>query len=372
MKAIRYASQLINTPHKEKSRLSRWVDVTKIEMKTFLGICMWMGLTPFPSIANYWSKNLIYQSNISQFMCRNRFEILLRTFHCSNNNDCPRGDRLFKVRYLIDSLLDKYKIAVIPEEHMCIDELIIPFVERLSFRQYIKNKHHRYGIKIFKLCIQNAYTIGFRVYTGRESEPGVEVSTKIVMEMSEEYLDFGRTVYTDNWYTSVNLAHKLLSRSTNLVGALRSNRKHNPQDVVKYKLKKGEIIPQKSNTALLVLKWKDKRDVLMLSIKHEDNVQHIQNRMGPVISKPEVVLDYNRGKGLVDVSDLMALYHSPLRQSMKWYRKVAFELLLNTSVFNALVLYNKVNNCNMSVTEFRQSIVLRMIEKPNDTEHEKI
>lgn len=360
----RYASQLISTPHKSKSRLTRWENVTKKEMLTFLGICMWMGLTTFPSIASYWSKKLTYQFSIPQYMCRNRFELLLRTFHCSNNVECPKGDRLFKVRDLIDSLVDKYKCAMIPEEHMCIDESIIPFVGRLSFRQYIKNKHHRYGIKIFKLCIQDAYTIGFRVYTGREAEPGVEVSTKIVMEMSEEYLDFGRTLYTDNWYTSINLAHKLLSRSTNLVGTLRANRKHNPQDVVKHKLKKGEIVAQKSNTGILILKWKDKRDVLMLSTKHEDNIRQIQTKIGTEVGKPEVVLDYNRGKGLVDVSDLRSSYHTPLRRSMKWYRKVAFEVLLNTSVINALILYNKVNNCNMSVTEFRESIILSMIEKP--------
>jgi len=69
-------------------------------------------------------------------MCRNRFEILLRTFHCSNNNKCPRGDRLYKVRDLIDSLIENYKFAMIPEEKICIDESNIPFVGQLSFKQY--------------------------------------------------------------------------------------------------------------------------------------------------------------------------------------------------------------------------------------------
>lgn len=64
------------------------------------------------------------------------------------------------------------------------------------------------------------------------------------------------------------------------------------------------------------------------------------------------------------MSDLRSSYHTPLRRSMKWYKKVAFEVLLNTSVINALILYNKVNNCNMSMTEFRESIILSMIEKP--------
>lgn len=246
-------------------------------------------------------------------------------------------DRLYKVRDLIDSLVEKYKWAMIPEEkNVYCNESIIPFVGRLSFKQYIKNKHHRYGIKIFIPCIQNAYTIGFRIYGGGEAEQGVEVSTKIVMEMSEEYLDFAHIIYTNNWYTSVNLVHKLLSRSTNLVRTLRSNRKHKSLEVIYKKLKKGETVAQKSNTGILVLKWKDKRDVLMLSTKHNDDVRHVENRGGKMISKPEVVLDYNNGKGIVDVCDLRSSYHTPLRRSLKWYRKVAFEVLFNTSVVNAL------------------------------------
>lgn len=110
----------------------------------------------------------------------------------------------------------------------------------------------------------------------------------------------------------------------------------------------------------------------MLSTKHGGNVVRKENRMGTLISKPQIVLDYNQGKSLVDVSDLRASYHTPLRRSLKWYRKVAFEVLLNTSVINALVLYNKVNNCNMSVTDFRNSIIMSMIKKPGDIENENM
>jgi len=81
------------------------------------------------------------------------------------------------------------------------------------------------------------------------------------MELAEDYLDKGRTMYTDNWYTSVTLANQLLNRSTNLVGTLRSNRKFNPVSVVKAKLKKGEIMSSQSQKNIVVLKWKDKRDV---------------------------------------------------------------------------------------------------------------
>ncbi|CAI6357273.1 unnamed protein product [Macrosiphum euphorbiae] len=91
----RYARNLLLTPRAPKSRLSKWVDVDIPEIKTFLGIVMWMGLNPLPSLARYWCKNEMYQSHIPKYMTRNRFELLLRTFHCSNNQTCPRGDRLY-------------------------------------------------------------------------------------------------------------------------------------------------------------------------------------------------------------------------------------------------------------------------------------
>lgn len=275
-----------------------------------------MGLNPLPSLASYWSKNEMYQTYIPQYMTRNRFELLLRTFHCSNNQTCPRGDRLFKVHGLVDMLVSKYKLCNIPGENLCIDESVIPFVGRLSFRQYIKNKRHRYGIKVFKLCINDRYTVGFKIYAGQESIPGEAVSTKIEMELAADYLDEGRTMFTDNWYTSVSLARELLSRSTNLVGTLRSNRKFNPKDVINAKLKKGEIKSSQNENNIVVTKWKDKLDVLMLSTKHKDNLVVTSNKRAQKLFKPQMVLDYNKAKGFVDISDLRGSYHSPLRRSL--------------------------------------------------------
>lgn len=77
------------------------------------------------------------------------------------------------------------------------------------------------------MCVKDAYTIGFRVYAGKEATPGLEILTKIITEITHEYLNFGRTVYTDNWCTSVNLAHQLFDNYTHLVGILRNNRKQN-------------------------------------------------------------------------------------------------------------------------------------------------
>lgn len=71
-----------------------------------------------------------------------------------------------------------------------------------------------------------------------------------------------------------------------------------------------------------------------------------------------MVTFYNASKKSVDQLDQMASYRSPLRKSIKWYRKVAFELLLNTSVINAHIVYNKVINTNVNIQDFRKCIIL--------------
>lgn len=145
----RYAMSLLTSNISPHSRLKKWEEVTIDEIKTFLGILLWMGLSPQPTLASYWTKDTLYASNIPDFVKIKRFELILRNFHCCNNNMCPPGDRLYKIKELLDMLMAKYKFACSPKESMCIDESIVPFVGRLSFKQYIQNKRHRYGIKIF-------------------------------------------------------------------------------------------------------------------------------------------------------------------------------------------------------------------------------
>jgi len=70
----------------------------------------------------------------------------------------------------------------------------------------------------------------------------------------ETFINLGRCLYIDNWYSSVELAEKLLKENTHMVGTLRANRRRNPPDVIGKKLKKGDLIAQQSNSNIVVLK----------------------------------------------------------------------------------------------------------------------
>lgn len=53
----------------------------------------------------------------------------------------------------------------------------------------------------------------------------------------------------------------------------------------------------------------------------------------------------------------MATYSCPLQKSVKWYRKLAFEFLLNTALVNAYIVYGEVTGKTIGINEFRVEIV---------------
>lgn len=363
----RYAAQCKNKNILRKSRIQKWVDTNLEEIERFLGIIMWMGLYQLPSIQAYWQTSFLYFNKIRSLMSRNRFQLLLKMLHF-NDNEGVVQNRLHKINPLIEKLISRFQAAVIPDEEVCIDETLVPFRGRLSFRQYIKNKRHKFGIKLFKLCVTKGYTYNLSVYCGNEKTEGQPVSTAVVMSLMNNLLDKGRTLYTDNYYTSVGLAHCLSERKTHLVGTLRANRKLNPKDVVTKKLQKNEVVAAESDTGVVILKWKDKRDVLVLSTKHTDNLVAVRQKGGEV-RKPEIIADYNKCKAFIDLSDQMKAYGTALRRGVKWYRKLAIELLAGTAVVNAYILHQEVANDKMSITKFKELLIEEMIRIPATETH---
>lgn len=272
-----YATQFLSSGEHipKSSRIHAWEPTSAPEMKKFVGILAYMGIVRLPSIRDYWStKKLFRVSVLSTVMSRNRFEMLLKFWH--------------KLEPLITSLLLKFQQSYTPGPVFCIDESLVPFRGRLIIKQYIPQKAHKNGVKVFKLCCSNGYTWNMKMYSGRERNVDCTVPTKIVMDLSEKLLDQGRTAVTDNYYTSIELANKLLRRKTHLLGTLRVNRKGNPTDVTKNKLKVGEIIGKENSYGICVMKWRDKRDVLMLSTKHSTNTISVNRRTGTV-DKPIAV-----------------------------------------------------------------------------------
>ena len=141
----RYATQtLANRSLPKFARMNKWVETDQKEMKKLFGLILWMGFVRLNSIEKYWSKNTLFRQDVPRAtMSRNRFQLLLSVLHFSNNETAESGNRLAKIQPLIDMLRKNFQNLFCPEEDVVIDETLVPWKARLTFRQYIPNKTHR-------------------------------------------------------------------------------------------------------------------------------------------------------------------------------------------------------------------------------------
>ena len=216
-------------------------------------------------------------------------------WHFSNNEDSPKNERTFKMKVFLHLVLSQFIAANKSGENIVIDKSMILFRGRLKFRQqYMPGKAHKFGIKLFKVCDPKCYTYRIIVYPGKSETVSTNLTTDTVMKLVQD-IDAGRTVCTDNYYTNLHLANQLLDRRTHLNGTLRATGKGLPKSVMSAKLKKGEVIGLENSSGIVVIKWKDKRNVYFLSTKHEDVQVNTgkQNKQKENIAKPEAIMCYN-------------------------------------------------------------------------------
>lgn len=69
-------------------------------------------------------------------------------------------------------------------------------------------------------------------------------------------------------------------------------------------------------------------------------MNEVQMKRGKKI-KPNAIIDYNHGKGLIEQ---IGSYHTCLRKGVKWYRKIAFDIICNTALINAFSLVQNFYN----------------------------
>ncbi|XP_064598403.1 piggyBac transposable element-derived protein 4-like [Liolophura sinensis] len=253
---------------------------------------------------------------------------------------------------------------------------MVPWKGRLSFKQYLPNKPDRFELKLYVLCEGNSgYISRYEVYTGKnytpnpgadEDEQSQGHSYNVVMGLLKkcDFLNKGYNLYTDNYYTSPRLFQDLHASATNAVVTVRMNRKEMPIAIKNAKLKKGEAIFRQRDS-IVALKWKDKRDVAMLSTKHWPTFTITEKRersTGDLIVIPTCILEYNKYMGGLDRADQLSKYYTITRKCIKWWKKLAMHII-NMVVTNAYLLYVKMSPNPVSHYDFRKDLVRELIAR---------
>ena len=118
----------------------------------------------------------LYTHFYGTMMKRERYLHILRYLHFTDNRNEPDRteeyfDRLWNIRDLFEILNATFSKFYNPSENLAIDEVIVYFMGRVIFKQYIqKKKRKRFGMKILNLCDATGYTYDMKLYLGKDRQ----------------------------------------------------------------------------------------------------------------------------------------------------------------------------------------------------------
>ncbi|XP_056229119.1 piggyBac transposable element-derived protein 3-like [Seriola aureovittata] len=346
--------------------VTRPLNATVAEMEQFIGVCFYMSVHGLPKTRLYWNPQTRVEM-VANTITVNRWENIKRYLHfADNNNQAPGGDKLFKVRPLLNFLKDSFnKIPM--DEMLCVDEQMVPFKGKSQLKQYIPMKPKRWGYKFFILADQHGIVYNFDVYTGSiQPHPGfpdIGASGNIVLQLASAIpTNISYKLFFDNWFCSVDLQVLLEKKKIHSVGTVRQNRLAGCTFMDDGAMKaKGRGTHQEKMTihdgvTLWAVKWFDNCPVTLLSTFVGANptteVQRWDKKKKEMIRvpRPNIVSVYNKSMGGVDLLDsLIALYRTKIR-SKKRYHRIVFHMLDLT--LEAWLLYRR--DCQSQIPENAQ------------------
>jgi hypothetical protein len=194
-----------------------------------------MGYCRNPSIDSYWSTDAsLRNEKISTSMSCKSFKRILGNLHLVDNSKAEKDEelksnKLYKGIHFLELLIHNFQTHFDLGEKLTIDEMMVKFKGRSSFKQYIKEKPIKRGYKVWVIAdASTGYVYNFEIYTGKSVERQGPLGEHVVCSMTRGLSMKFHHIYFDNFFTSPLLVERLLEQGIYCTGTLRRNRRGIP------------------------------------------------------------------------------------------------------------------------------------------------
>lgn len=370
-----FVEQLVAQTNLYSLQQGKALNVSADEIWVIFGGFLLSGYTKLPDKRLYWSRESDTPTILSEAIRCNRFEEIIHNVHFNDNTLHDGTDRLYKLRPLLDHMQKKFLEMNALDEHLSVDESMIPYYGRHFAKQYIKGKPIRFGFKNWALCSSSGYMYAFDVYVGKT---GNEVHTELgaggdvvvkLLQKSNVPSHEGYKVFFDNYFTSVKLLDHLHSKGICATGTVRENR------LLNCPLPKKEAFNKKpkyshqysSSSSVMVMKYKD-NNVVSIATNYDaptigSRKKYSTEKKGNVtVPQPQIVHHYNLYMGGVDMLDKMvALYRTRMRQR-KWWWPI-FVYFFDVAVTNSWIVWKKdQKQPKLPLLDYRRKLAIGILK----------
>lgn len=355
-----------NYAHKSNDKEGINFHVSSQEIKLFLCIYIYSSVVKTPDLFMLWKQSKYLSTIIPKLITRYKFRLINKFLHISDYEENERVyevdplNRIKKFSFFLNHCNNVWKKYYNYSKFLTVDECISSFKGRICFRQYIKDKKKKCGVKFFsKSSSFSGYVYELIPYTGKNFEydkdkglgPSVLINFAKVHAFNDTHFTF------DNYYASTEVLLFLEEHKIKYTCTLNPLRKCFPNEIRETKLmnqyeKKLFSIP---NTNINFLLYKSTKLIHLSSNVYSANNAIYYNRNNQQRNKPEMVAMYNLTKAGVDLIDATTSIYSCQRKTYKWWKAV-FYYLFDITIYNSLIVFNSGRKKPLRMVEYRQII----------------
>ncbi|KAJ8979354.1 hypothetical protein NQ317_010127 [Molorchus minor] len=204
-------------------------DITKEEIKSFLGILILSGYNSMSGRYMYWEKSAdVHNSLVAKAISKNRFEYILSNIHVCDNEKLDNEDRYAKVRPLITSLNKKFQENAIHAENHRVYQTMATYLERKHNKDFAYIRPIIYGYKFWIGGTSNGYVIWMEpcqssVIKETENIEKFGLNPSVVLEYTDVLLSLKKCPYhivLGKSFTTLPLLEELSRRGLRGTGAI--------------------------------------------------------------------------------------------------------------------------------------------------------
>lgn len=344
-----------------KATTENGYSLTTTDLDIFVGILVFSSFNKRPEQRDYWSKDPLLESPpVRTAMSRDKFKAIKSSLKFCLQEDVNVSDKVWKLRPIITI----FQKNILKYGFFCtalsIDEMMVKFFGRLAFKQFIRAKPIRFGIKMWALCGSNGYLFFFDVYCGKNSQNGklcnISQGSYVVLKMLEKLLETATPrqlgkyhVYFDNLFCSPDLLVHLKRLNIRATGVVRADRIKEKNEIAKKATKGTYIAKNDRHSGINYITARDSKDVSILSTAAGVTPLTPMNRYVKEdeakvpVSFPNAFSKYNKFMGGVDLHDQFCNKLLSCIRSKKW-TWVIFVRIIQSALTNACVLYNTLRS----------------------------
>lgn len=178
-----------------------WREIDLVDLQAYIGLLILAGVYRSNNEAtkSLWdaeSGRPIFRATMSL----EQFRVLSRITQF-DNRDTGKGqnDKLAAIRNIWDRRVERLPLMYNPGPEVTVDECLVPFRGRCSFKVYLSSNPGKCGIKVWVACdARSSYAWNMQVYTGNPSSGGAEDSQGVRVVLNKTTSLQGHNTTCDN------------------------------------------------------------------------------------------------------------------------------------------------------------------------------